>query len=73
MQPAGEACGPTREDNAGGERYQRFSERLRDDLLRMQQSDGRWIDRVGPGDEFATAIACLILELPWLQLPIFQR
>ena len=22
MQPPGEACGPTREDNAGGERYQ---------------------------------------------------
>ncbi len=59
--------------HAGGERYRRFAARLDADLLRMQQSDGRWIDRVGPGDEFSTAIACLILALPWQQLPIFQR
>ena len=27
----------------------------------------------GPGDEFATAMACLILQLPDAFLPIFQR
>ena len=59
--------------HAGGTRYQRFAERIGADLLRMQQGDGRWIDRVGPGDEFATAIACLVLALPWQLLPIFQR
>jgi hypothetical protein len=39
----------------------------------MQQPDGRWRGEVGPGDEFATAVACLLLSLPQQYLPIFQR
>jgi hypothetical protein len=58
---------------AGGERFEGFYPRLCADLLRLQADDGRWINRVGPGDEFATAVACLILALPQQYLPIFQR
>jgi hypothetical protein len=39
----------------------------------MQQGDGRWCCEVGPGDEFSTAVACLLLQLPRQYLPIFQR
>lgn len=58
---------------SGGERFQRFYSVLARDLLAMQRPDGRWIDRVGPGDEFSTAVACMLLQLPKQYLPIFQR
>ena len=57
----------------GGTRFDRYYERLQRDLLAMQQPDGRWRGEVGPGDEFATAVACLLLSLPQQYLPIFQR
>jgi hypothetical protein len=57
----------------GGERWERYWKRLARDLLSRQQSDGRWVNDVGPGDEFATAMACLILQIPDAFLPIFQR
>ncbi len=57
----------------GGTRFARYYERLQRDLLAMQQPDGRWRGEVGPGDEFATAVACLLLALPQQYLPIFQR
>lgn len=58
---------------SGGERFRRYYARLAQDLLALQRSDGRWTDRVGPGDEFSTAVACLLLQLPKQFLPIFQR
>ena len=51
----------------------RVWKRLRDDLLQRQQPDGRWLNSVGPGDAFGTAVACLLLRLPAQYLPIFQR
>jgi hypothetical protein len=57
----------------GGERWERYWKRLARDLLSRQQSDGRWVNHVGPGDEFATAMACLMLQIPHAILPIFQR
>jgi hypothetical protein len=57
----------------GGTRFDRYYERLQQDLLAMQQPDGSWRGEVGPGDEFATAVACLLLSLPQQYLPIFQR
>lgn len=59
----------------GGPRWKAYWTRLRDDLLKRQQSDGRWLNppREGPGDAFATAVACLLLRLPAQYLPIFQR
>ena len=41
-------------------------------ILSMQQKDGRWID-AGQGSDFATAMACLILNTPRSVLPIYQR
>ena len=57
----------------GGTRFDRYYARLQRDLLAMQQPDGNWRGDVGPGDEFATAVACLLLALPQQYLPIFQR
>jgi hypothetical protein len=58
---------------AGGERFHRYYSRLAGDLLASQQTNGRWIGGVGPGDEFSTAVACILLQLPKQYLPIFQR
>jgi hypothetical protein len=57
----------------GGERWDRYWKRLVRDLLSRQRPDGRWENDVGPGDEFATAMALLMLQIPDAFLPIFQR
>lgn len=57
----------------GGPRLRAFYARLARDLLASQASDGRWRNRVGPGDEFGTAMACILLQMPRQYLPIFQR
>lgn len=57
----------------GGPRLRAFFARLARDLLETQQADGRWQNRVGPGDEMGTAVACILLQMPRQYLPIFQR
>ena len=57
----------------GGGGFRNYYTRLTNDLLTGQQADGRWRNDVGPGDEFSTAVACLLLQLPRQYLPIFQR
>ncbi|MBX3463093.1 MAG: terpene cyclase/mutase family protein [Planctomycetes bacterium] len=57
----------------GGSRWRQFFARLADDLVASQRPDGRWRNDVGPGDAFATAVACLLLQLPKQYLPILQR
>lgn len=57
----------------GGRRWERFFAKIAADLLSRQRSDGSWANDVGPGDEFATAVACLVLRIPAQLLPIFQR
>jgi hypothetical protein len=42
-------------------------------LLSMQRPDGSWPQVTGPGPDFSTAIACIILQIPNQYLPIFQR
>lgn len=56
----------------GGPRWRRYWQSLSTQLLSNQQTDGRWLNRTGPGDAFATAIACLLLRLPAQYLPIFR-
>jgi len=56
---------------AGGPNWDRWYPAARDDLLARQRSDGTWIDPIAP--EFATAMACLVLQMPNNCLPIFQR
>ena len=59
---------------AGGERWVRYFTEMRDKiLLPMQRPDGSWPCEYGPGDAFATAVATLILQIPYQYLPIFQR
>lgn len=56
---------------AGGEAWLRWYPAVRDELIGRQRSDGSWIDPISA--EFATAMACLILQVPNNYLPIFQR
>ena len=47
--------------------------RIREFLLKRQRTDGSWVNSIGPGEAFSTAMACLILEIPYDFLPIFHR
>lgn len=58
---------------AGGARFDTWYRQIGDDLLESQVPDGRWRNDVGPGDVFATAVACIVLQIPQQYLPIFQR
>lgn len=58
---------------SGGDRFRRFYDRLMHDLLQGQLPAGNWRNSVGPGDEFSTAMACILLSMPKQYLPIFQR
>lgn len=58
---------------SGGPRWQRYFARLSADLLRRQRPDGSWPNSVGPGEDFGTAMACLLLRVPAQYLPIFQK
>ena len=57
----------------GGEVCRRYFARLSEDLIRSQRADGSWANTTGPGPEFATAVACILLQMPKQYLPIFQR
>ena len=58
---------------AGGRKWNLYFNRMKTLLLNMQQSDGSWPCTVGPGVVFSTAVATLILQIPYQYLPIFQR
>ena len=53
--------------------FRGYYQEIRSHLLATQQDDGRWLNTVGPGDAFSTAVACIILQVPMQYLPIFQR
>ena len=56
---------------AGDQHYQRWYPKIRDSLLAKQRSDGKWNIRFG--DDYSTAMAILILGVPYRYLPIYQR
>ncbi|RMH04658.1 MAG: prenyltransferase [Planctomycetota bacterium] len=58
---------------AGGDRYRNYFHELERTLLRMQAADGSWPNQVGPGRNYGTATACLLLQIPREYLPIFER
>ncbi|TAJ01870.1 MAG: prenyltransferase [Planctomycetota bacterium] len=58
---------------AGGRHWETYYDKLRRQLLSMQASDGSFPNAVGPGKPFGTAMAVLILQIPYRFLPIFQR
>ena len=57
----------------GGRDWVNYFTRMRTFLLRGQRPGGSWRNSAGPGEAFSTAMACLILEIPYDFLPIFQR
>jgi len=56
---------------AGGDTWEKWFPRTRDEILANQQSDGRWDS--GHGNTYATAMSLLIIQVPNRLLPIFQR
>jgi hypothetical protein len=44
---------------------------LVNDLLKKQQPNGSWIGEIGP--EYSTAFTCLMLQIPYQYLPLFQK
>ncbi len=57
---------------AGGERWAKYYPEVRDEILGMQdRREGYWRDDVGV--TYATAMACVILQMPCEYLPIFQK
>ncbi len=57
----------------GGHDWVTYFTPLREFLLGRQRADGSWANGTGPGPAFSTAMACLILEIPYDFLPIFHR
>jgi len=56
---------------AGGESWSRWYAAARDELLARQRQDGAWTST--NGNQYATAMACIVLQMPNDYLPIFQR
>jgi hypothetical protein len=57
----------------GGKSYRDYLRVVQAELLSMQREDGSWPNRTGPGTNYGTATACLILQIPKEYLPIFTR
>jgi hypothetical protein len=55
----------------GGQRWRRWYPAVRDDLIARQHANGSWIDPIG--NECATAMSLVVLQMPNDYLPIFQR
>ena len=56
---------------AGGDRWQRWYPAVRDLLVQRQQPNGSWPDAIA--NEYGTAMATIILQMPDNSVPIFQR
>ena len=55
----------------GGEFWTKWHRDTWRDILELQNVSGSWKDLVG--ENYATAMACIILEVPYQYLPIFER
>ncbi len=57
---------------AGGNNWAEWYPPMRDEILKLQnKSEGNWQGEISP--EYCTAFACLMLEVPYRYLPIYQR
>ena len=56
---------------AGDEYWDAYFPKARDNLLKQQQPDGSWPAEVG--HVFSTSLACILLQIPYKYLPIYQR
>lgn len=58
--------------HAGGKYWNQWYPAIRDELVsRQKPEDGSWMDSIC--QEYGTAMACIILQMPNNYLPIFQR
>ena len=57
--------------HAGGEHWDKWYPAIRDVLIANQRPDGSWADPIG--QEYGTAMACIVLQMPDNSVPIFQR
>jgi len=59
----------------GGKLWQDFYQDASVELVRLQRSEGYWTGSDEPiyGSTFATAIALIVLQLPYSRLPVYQR
>ncbi|MFN0054164.1 MAG: prenyltransferase/squalene oxidase repeat-containing protein [Planctomycetales bacterium] len=58
--------------HAGGNYWRQWYPAIRDELLNRQTQNGSWSDMT-VNSEYATAMACIVLQMPNNYLPIFQR
>ena len=56
---------------AGGDAWKSYYPRVRDEILEMQHPDGHWEDEVGLN--YATSMACIVLQAPCERLSLFQK
>jgi hypothetical protein len=56
---------------AGGAYWAEWYPAIRNELVATQQSDGSWVDQIC--SHYATAMACIILQVPNNYLPIMQK
>jgi len=57
--------------HAGGQRWQLWYPAIRDEFVGRQRADGSWMDSIC--NEYGTAMACIVLQVPNNYLPILQR
>jgi len=55
----------------GGDYWERWHRGVWRDLVDLQERNGAWTDLVG--SNYATAMACIMLQIPYQYLPIFER
>lgn len=56
---------------AGGKWWAEWFPAIREELIGRQTNDGSWEDQIDP--HYATAMACIILQIPNNYLPILQK
>jgi hypothetical protein len=56
----------------GGPDWKKYYPQIHDRLLQLQSVDGSWTGD-GVGTTYGTAIACVVLQLPYGYLPICQK
>jgi hypothetical protein len=56
---------------AGPAYWEEYYPRVRDEIINGQQPDGGWKDDVGR--TYATAMACVVLQMPCEWLPLFMK
>lgn len=62
----------------GGRWWENYWRTISNELLETgtpfsQSKEGAWPNPVGPGRNFSTAVACIVLQVPFRYLPILQR